>query len=231
MIVITSRLKNGFKDFCYLLDQGYPKKSALNFTANHLQLTKEERFILARTACSQDYLRKISKKVINNPLKIRNHNFCIDFYNHYTTFQSFIDREPLIRCRDGFIRDIFSILHSKKDLRIQEKLINKYLKHYLKLNPESLIFYFDKQRSNSRIHLKILEDIIDSFSIKGEGVLSSSVDYDLKTKQDVIIFSHDSIIIREAESSFNYFSWLIELKSQKRKLYNQILHFDGEEQE
>lgn len=226
MIVISPRLKDGYKDFCYLLDRGYPKQSALNFIANHFQLTKQERFISNRMACSQKFLKKIRRKIIINPMKLRNNEFNIDFYNHFTTFQSLVDKDPLIKCRDGFIRDMFSILHSKKYLRIQESLINKYLEYYLELNPRSLVFYFDKQRSHSQIHLRILEDSINSLSIKGEGVLSSSVDHELKTKQDVIIFSHDSIIIGEAESSFNYFSWLIKFISQKDEVYNQILYFD-----
>ncbi|MHA2052808.1 MAG: DUF434 domain-containing protein [Candidatus Hodarchaeales archaeon] len=227
MIIPSLNLKDSYSDLCFLLDRGYPKQSALNYISNHYQLTKRDRYILNRASCSHEDYEIINRKVIKNPLELRNKDFYIDLYNQYTTFQSLIDDEPLLSCRDGFIRDLFSILHSKKDLRIQEDMVEKYLEGYLKLNPESLTLYFDQQRSHSRIHLRNFEEILNSFSIKGFCVLSSTVDHDLKTQQEVIIFSHDSIILRESESSFNYFNWFMEIKRKKNGLNNQILNFDG----
>jgi hypothetical protein len=212
------------------LDHGYPKDSALTFVANHFTLPKNERFILNRAAFSKNEVSLITKGRIDNPENLRDQPFHIDFYNQYTTFQSLLDNEPIICCRDGFLRDLFSLFHSKRDLRLNSKPMEQFILSIVKLNPSFLILYLDQQRSNSATHAEMLQRIMNRNDILGQCIVTRSVDHQLKISKTGITFSHDSFILREVKFSFDYIDWYIKNKNFKTDLTNQLLDFHTKEE-
>ena len=149
----------------YLLDQNYPKKSALTFVANHYTLNKKLRNILNRASLSINLVTAIQNNLVKDYNTLKGREFHIDAYNQLTTFFSLNNNDPLIICRDGILRDIFSSLHTKRDLRIDRELLIPYFSSLLKLAPGSVHFYFDKQVSFSKEHVKLFSTFFQELKI------------------------------------------------------------------
>jgi len=81
------------------------------------------------------------------------------------------------------------------------------------LKPNQIILCFDKQRSKSKEHSRLFENIFHQQDIKGSCLLLKAVDYHLKNLTDSIILSHDSIILKETKFSFDFFNWYIQEKN------------------
>jgi hypothetical protein len=199
-----------YSEINWLLDKGYTKKSAIDFVGNHYKFPKKIRYILSRATQAIEKLEKIASGKITESKKLEGRIFNIDLYNQITSFQSLLDNEPLIICRDGIYRDIFSVLHSKKQLRFNINLVSRYIKGLLVLKPRFLSVYIDQQRSNSKKHSQIVEEVLRKNLIPGECIVSKSVDYMLKIQTEGVIFSHDSVVLINSKANFDYLHWSVE---------------------
>jgi hypothetical protein len=196
----------------YLLDRNYPKKSALTFVANHYTLDNKMRNILNRAALPLNLTQEIKGNLVNYG-SLKGKEFHIDAYNQLTTFFSLQNNDPLIICRDGFLRDIFSSLHVKRDLRINHDLLIPYFESILKLEPKNVHFYFDKQISFSNEHARLTNTLLQEFDLLGSCKTYKSVDWYLKKQTKDIVLSHDSTILSVAPHCFDFFSWFLKMMS------------------
>ncbi|PWI49119.1 hypothetical protein CEE45_02975 [Candidatus Heimdallarchaeota archaeon B3_Heim] len=225
MINFSNITLASYEELCFLLDNGYPKKSALTFVANHYNYDENERFILNRVAVPRHLVEKIKRNKIAEPSKLANQVFTIDIYNQFTTFQTLFNNEPIILCRDGVFRDIFSLLHSKKELLFRKEMIKKFLFNVFKLKPHYIYLYFDKQRSKSGVHSTKFQNILDKFELPGRCIVTKSVDHCLKVQTDVITFTHDSIILNEVQAGFDFIRWYIENNTVKTQLIDRFFNY------
>ena len=214
-----------YSEINWLLDKGYSKKSAVDFVGNHYNFPKKIRYILNRATQASDNIENITRKKIIDPKKLEGLHFYIDLYNQFTSFQSLLDYEPLIICRDGIYRDIFSVLHSKKKLRFDISLVTSYITGLLALKPGFLSLYIDQQRSNSKTHSQIVEKVIKKSLVLGECIMSKSVDYILKIQTDGVIFSHDSIVLESSIANFDYFHWYVKNSDLGSQFTAQLINF------
>jgi hypothetical protein len=209
MVNFSNITLTSYEELCYLLDKGYPKKSALTFVANHHKYSESERIILNRVTLPRRLVEQINQNMITDPCKVSSQVICIDAYNLYTTFQSLIDNEPVLLCRDGVFRDIFSILHVKSELKFQDEMVVKFLLSIFELRPQYVFLYFDRQRSKSGIHSLKFQRILDEYKFPGKCIVTKTVDQYLKAQTNGIVFSHDSIILSEALASFDFIKWYV----------------------
>lgn len=222
-------LLRAYCDLIYLLDKGYPKMSALTFVTNHYKISKSERSILNRAAFSLTDVEAINSKKIKDPSILGGKVIIVDLYNQYTSYQSVLDNDPIILARDGVVRDIFSILHSKKDLRINSQMVESFLSSLIELNPKHMYLFFDKQRSKSKEHIRIFNRILKQYKIAGSCVILKAVDHHLKSQTDSIILSHDSIVLKNVNFCFDFIYWYIKEKNLKWKIEKQFISFQCEE--
>jgi hypothetical protein len=206
-------LNQAYCDLIYLLDRKYPKKSALTFVANHYTLDKKQRNILNRAALPSNIVKVIKNNLVKDYDLIKGKELHIDAYNQITTFYSLKNNDPVIICRDGFLRDIFSSLHTKRDLQIDRELLIPYFESVKKLNPKSVHFYFDKQISFSLEHVKLAYALFQEFDLLGSCETYESVDWYLKKQTEEIVLSHDSTILTVAPHCFDFFSWFLKMMS------------------
>ena len=155
----------------------------------------------------------IQSNLVKDYDELKGREFHIDAYNQLTTFYSLKNNDPLIICRDGVLRDIFSTIHTKRDLRIDRELLIPYFKSILKLEPNSLHFYFDKQISFSREHRKFVTALFQEFDLLGSCEIYKAVDWCLKNKTKEIVLSHDSNVLTKASNCFDFFSWFLNVDS------------------
>jgi hypothetical protein len=180
--------------------------------ANHYTLDNKIRNILNRAALPLILVQEIKKNLVNYD-SLKGKEFHIDAYNQLTTFYSLQNNDLLIICRDGFLRDIFSSLHVKRDLRIDHDLLIPYIESILKLEPKTVHFYFDKQISFSKEHARLTNALIREFNLLGSCETYKSADWYLKKQTKEIVLSHDSTILSVAPHCFDFFSWFLKMMS------------------
>ena len=218
-------LVKAYSEINWLLDKGYSKKNVIDFVGNHYRIPKKTRFILNRATQAINDVKNVTRNKVPDLEYLKGLPFNIDFYNQFTSFQSLIDREPLIICRDGIYRDIFSVIHSKKQLRINNNSVTKYITALCVLKPTFLTLYIDQQRSNSTKHSQIVEEVLRKNKIPGKCVVSKSVDHMLKIQDKGVTFSHDSIILARSKANFDYFCWYVEKSGQGSQYTTQLINF------
>ncbi|MFW9855891.1 MAG: DUF434 domain-containing protein [Candidatus Thorarchaeota archaeon] len=200
------RLLNPYCDLVYCLDRGYPKTSALTFVANHHNLDQVYRNILSRAALPLLEVQEIERKLIRDPDDLRDNILYVDGYNQLSTYYSLANKDPLILCRDNLLRDIFSSLHSKKNLQIEERFIESFLLGLLPFQPLRVVILLDRQRSHSKTHATIVRNVMAKIGMDGICKVTKSVDSLLKQKTKGITLSHDSAILCSVSRCFDLFN-------------------------
>jgi hypothetical protein len=228
-LVFKEKLIFAYCEMIFLLDHGYPKRSVLNFIANHYNLEKKFRNILNRAALSVKQVKVIKEHLILDTSVLSGKNIYIDAYNQLSTFFSLKNHDPIIICRDGVFRDIFSSIHGKKNLRVDREFLSSYLRIISELNANNIIFYFDKQRSHSRDHANTVTEIFQTLGILGTCKLVSCVDKSLKEKNQGIVFSHDSAVLEVVPYCFDFNSWYIRVGSKNTFPQKMFLNFQAVE--
>ncbi|MHA1974975.1 MAG: DUF434 domain-containing protein [Candidatus Hodarchaeales archaeon] len=200
-------LEKAYCDIIYLLDRGYPKASVINFITDHYVMDKSLRAILKRVSLSEREIIQIKKKQIKNISLLSNCTMCVDVYNQIITFFSMLSKDPLFICRDGLVRDIFSILHNKSDLKIDFSIISSFLSAIKLLSSKKVIFFLDSPISHSALHCKLINESILQIGLNGECFCVKSVDYELKNINHGVVLSHDSIILLNTHLFFDFIMW------------------------
>ncbi|MHA1213893.1 MAG: DUF434 domain-containing protein [Candidatus Hodarchaeales archaeon] len=207
VLKVKALLDKAYCDLIYLLDHGYPKASALKFIADHYVMNKNLRDILKRVSFSKEQIIRIKKKQIKNPSLLTNRTLFVDMYNQLTTFFSLFSKDPIFICRDGLIRDIFSLIHNKSDLKIELPIITSFLEAVKLLSPKQVFFYLDSPISHSALHCELINESILQVGLNGECRCVKSVDYELKNIDYGVAISHDSIILLYTPSFFDFIMW------------------------
>ncbi|MHA1543365.1 MAG: DUF434 domain-containing protein [Candidatus Hodarchaeales archaeon] len=114
---------------------------------------------------------------------------------------------------------------ASKQLRFNINSVTRYIKGLLVLKPHFLSIYIDQQRSNSKKHSQIVEEVLRKNLIPGECIVSKSVDYMLKIQTEGAIFSHDSVVLVSSIASFDYLHWSVENIDLGSQFTTQLINF------
>ncbi|MFU0826588.1 MAG: DUF434 domain-containing protein [Lachnoclostridium sp.] len=187
------------KDILYLIEQGYPIKSASTFVGNHYLLSERQRLALARaTSTYETILNRKSKQITG---KLKDQKVFIDGLNVIITLEVALSGSVLIQCMDGTIRDLAGLrgtyrLIDKTDVAIT--LIGSKLES---LEIGYAHFYLDCPVSNTgRLKQRILE-LLDPYAFHTEVELVNNADVILEKSSNVI--TSDAIILNKCLSWIN----------------------------
>lgn len=193
MLKIKESIKKAQVELRFLLNRGYRKKVALEFVANHHQLTRSQRNILVRTVFSKEDI-KSHKKTKTSIEEIKKRKLGIDGYNVLITIESIIDDKHL-KCDDGFIRDIKASFgnyeindKTKEALKLIKKLFNKH-------EPNNVTFLYDKPVSKSGELAGLTRHILKNFNTDAKTVKN----VDLKLREYEVVASSDRGVIEHSE--------------------------------
>jgi hypothetical protein len=193
-------------DIRYLLENGYPRKSAVGFVCDHYRLDVDSRHILSRTVIAGPICEKRRKKFLPCD-KIRGEDIIIDGYNIIIGMESILEKKAIL-CDDSVVRDVKGV---SRNFRISEnthKAIELILSFLKEKSPSQVFFIFDSQISKSGVLAKVLCEKIVISGLKGNASTSRHVDHDLKCSQ-YIVASSDSVIIDAAEKVVNFLFCMI----------------------
>jgi len=194
LLKINSKLRKAVHDLRYLLDQGYPRESAVNFVANHYRLPLGERHLLARCVFSRGEIAIHKSKVISGK-KVNGKHLGVDGYNTLITLESILTGKQVVRCDDGYIRDLRAIFGKYKLSRATDRALAELLEILGRARPRDVVVLFDKQVSRSGELAGATRRGLKKFGLKGNSRATSGVDFKLRAF-DVVASSDRAIIWR-----------------------------------
>lgn len=191
-------LKKAQQEILYLIERGYPIKSASTFVGNHYMLSERQRLAIVRATAEHEIVEMRLNKLVK---EIRGQEVFIDGLNLIITLEVALAGSTLIRCMDLTIRDLAGLrgtyrLIDKTDVAIQ--LIGDKLTD---LGVSRATFYLDAPVSNTgRLKTRIYE-LLESYPFEVSVVLEGNVDYSLKNLRNVV--TSDAIILNHCGSYLN----------------------------
>lgn len=188
------------EDLYFLLNRGYPIKTASTFIGNHYLLSERQRVALTRIVSE--------KQKINDRLRkqewlehLAGETIHIDGFNTIITLEVALSGSPILKCMDGTYRDLAGLrgtysLIDKTDIAIQ--CIFTQLQKY---SIRKAVFWLDAPVSNSgRLKCKIAEIAdVEHFDVQIE--ITNEVDKKLYDLAHVV--TSDSIILDHCKGWVN----------------------------
>lgn len=195
--MLTPELREAIKDLRYILNRGYNRASGVEFVSNHYCLELQQRHLLARCVFSKKEIIEHKEKLINLR-EIQDKRLSIDGYNVLITVESILDRGQIIKCDDGFIRDLQAVFGKYRMSDATEEALNKILKTLEESKPREIIFYYDKQVSRSGELAGITRSKINYSELNGNAKTTVGTDADIRDHE--IAASSDRAIIKKTKS-------------------------------
>jgi len=207
------KLKTAQEELRFLLDRGYPIKSAMTFVGNHHQLTVRQALAVTRATSSRASLELRQKKRLA-PEALAGRTVYIDGFNLIITLEVALSDGMLFVGQDGCIRDLAELRGSYRLIPQTSKAIELIHDALTKLNAGKAVIYLDQPVSNSgRLKEKIYE-INWPISVDVEIVRSP----DALLKKLPCVVTGDSVILDECESWFNMTAHILEQSGLRQKL-------------
>lgn len=206
-------LKRAAKDICYLMEQGYPIKSASTFVGNHYLLSERQRLALVRSISVQKQITIRKQKEIVSLEE--DATLYIDGFNTIITLEVAFSGVPLFGCMDGTIRDLAGLRGTYRLIDKTKLAVDAIAKVLLKYKVRKVVFYLDAPVSNSGRLAQLLREHYKDLPFTLEIEVIHQVDSVLQ-KLDHVVTS-DAIILDHAESWFNLVKKALELEKLEYK--------------
>ena len=194
-----SKLKSTGEDLYYLINRGYPIKSASEFVGNHYLLSERQRLALVRSVSTE---KQISGRKAKERLHLeKGSTVYIDCFNTVISLEIAFSGSTLLLCMDGAVRDLAGLrgtyrLIDKTDLAIDS--IRKVLE---KEQAGEVHFLLDAPVSNSgRLKGRIAERMEGS-PVQATFEVIPDVDRNLYDRENVV--TSDAAILDRCRSWFN----------------------------
>lgn len=200
-------MDNAASDIRFLLERGYPQKSAVGFVCDHYRLDVKARYLLSRTVLAREVAERRLAKFLPCE-KIEGSSIVIDGYNIIIGMESILEKKAYL-CDDGVIRDIKGAFRSFKVSSNTENVVGLILGFLKEMKPENVVFLLDSQISKSGMLAQRLRKMLGEAGLKGDARTSKHVDYDLKRCGEIVA-SSDGVIIDEAGRVVNLLRCVIE---------------------
>ncbi len=211
---IDNKLRNAVHDLRHLLDRGYPRDSAITFVSNHYRLPLDRRHLLARCLFSKREVAEHRRKAVKASA-VRGKRLGVDGYNVLITLESILACKQVVRCDDGYIRDLRAIFGKYKPSRATDRALAELLNVLRRAMPGKVIVLFDKQASRSGELAGATRRGLKKFSLQGDSWAIGGVDFKLRAFD--VVASSDRAVIERAKAV-----WDIPAELLKRKKANVI---------
>ena len=191
------KLGNAIRDLRYLLDHGYPRDSAVTFVANHYRIPAKERHLLTRCVFSKQETEKHRKKAVG-PRWVKGKRLGVDGYNVLITVEGILAGRHVIRCDDGFVRDLQAIFGKYRTTPLTPQAKTAISKLIALARPERVDVLFDQQVSRSGELAASFREEMKRLGIEGDARTVAGVDY--KVRGFEVVASSDRAIIARAKA-------------------------------
>ncbi len=206
------KLVRAVRDLRYLLDQGYPRGSAVNFVSNHYRFPLDQRHLLARCVFSRREVAEHLKKAVGAGA-VRGKRLGVDGYNVLITLESILTGKRVVRCDDGYIRDLRAIFGKYRSTPATARAISALAETIAKARLKFVAVLFDKQVSRSGELAAEVRRQLDQAGLKGDASAIGGVD--MKLRAFDVVASSDRAVIERAKAVWDLPAELLKRKKAK----------------
>lgn len=136
------------RDFFFLQNRGYPRRSALEWVGNRYELEHLERQLLHRGVFGQrDALRRLARR--GRGIVWREEWLVVDGHNVQITVESALLGRPVLRANDGPIRDLAGQSARFRLTETSELAVDLVFRFLSEFRPARALFLFDAPISQS----------------------------------------------------------------------------------
>lgn len=196
-VPLRRELLEAAKDFCFLLNRGYKRKSSLDLVSSRYLLSREERLILYRSVFPQNVSESRLKKLVDIR-EIRDKTIVVDVFNLTSTTVSAMLRDTLVLGTDKIVRDVAA---TRRKIKYRDIYISGMIISFLfiyRFSPLKVIAVFDAPISRSAEFARVLAEICGNLGVDCEIILSRHADADtirLSRLYDAVTVSSDSVVV------------------------------------
>jgi len=195
--MLSAKLADAVRDLRFLLNQGYPRDSAVTFVANHYRLKLNERHLLARCVFSRAEVVSHQAKAVSGA-KVRGKRLGVDGYNVLITTESILAGKPVVRCDDGFVRDLRAIFGKYRMSSVTPRALASIIKTIAGARPDNVIIMFDSQMSRSGELAAEVRRRLKQVGLRGDAQTVAGVDF--KVRGLDIVATSDRATIERAKA-------------------------------
>jgi len=186
-------------DITYLLNRGYPYKSAVTFVGNHYLLTERQRNALMRICVSDEMLKTRKQKQL--PSLPEKCTVNIDAFNAVVLMETALSHSMLLLGRDGCCRDLSGLAGTYAVIEKTDPAIEHIIEKLQEQHVSKAVWWIDAPVSNSgRLKAKIA-DIGEGYPFGLDIRIQKDVDRELYGKE--LVATSDSIILDHCASWVN----------------------------
>lgn len=184
----------------YLVNEGYPIKSASVFVGNHFLLSERQRLALVRSISSDQQLKCRRAKECKKEA-LRGQTVFIDGFNTVITLEIALCGSLLLTCMDGTIRDLAGLRGTYRLIDKTEPALRLIADTLEDLGVKRAVFYLDAPVSNSGRLKSLIADVWETYPTELDICVINDVDRVLQGLGFVI--TADAVILDNCESWFN----------------------------
>lgn len=198
------KLREAQRDLQFLLNRGYPMKSAMTFVGNHHQLTTRQALAVTRaTAATERLVQRAQKRLL--PPDIAGKSVYIDGFNLIITLEVALSNGMLFIGQDGCLRDLAELRGTYRLIPQSAAAIELIRQALLDIGAAAAIFLLDEPVSNSgRLKTQIYET---DWPLPVKVQIVRSPDALLKQLPQVI--TSDAIILDACQIWFNMAAYMM----------------------
>ena len=208
-LMVGNKLRNAVCDLRYLLNQGYPRDSAVTFVANRYRLPLEQRHLLARCVFSRTEVTELRRRAVKTGV-LQGKRLGVDGYNVLITLESILTGRQVVKCDDGYIRDLRAIFGKYKPSLATDRALVELLGILRRARPKEVVVLFDKQVSRSGELAGATRRGLEKLGLRGDSRTASGVDFKLRAFD--VVASSDRAIIKRAKAVWDIPSELLKRK-------------------
>jgi hypothetical protein len=181
----------------YLLGRDYAADAALKLVGDHHQLTARQRKAVLRASAPDSALHgRLARRVSSEAL--RGATLAIDGFNCLISLEAMLSKAPILRCRDGVLRDMASVhgtYRSVAETQLAAELLFTALQRYGVARAELLL---DRPVGNSGRTRELLERCAATCTFELMVSLRDRVDPELAVSAHIVASSDSWILDRAA---------------------------------
>jgi hypothetical protein len=192
-------LKKAQQELLYLMERGYPVKSASTFVGNHYMLSERQRLALIRATSEREIVAMRLNKRLTGPLPGQEVN--IDGLNLIITLEVALSGSTLIRGMDGTLRDLAGLRGTYRLIDKTDPAILLIGDKLTELMIAKATFYLDAPVSNTGRLKTRLQELLGTYPFEVAVELVGNADALLQKLGNVV--TSDAIILNHCNSYLN----------------------------
>jgi len=204
------RLRRGAADLRYLLERGYAQPGALKLVGDRFQFLGRQRQALYRSVFAPSESEKIRSSRVE-PEEVSGRPLLIDGHNVLITIETALAGGLLIRCDDGFLRDIAEKHGSYRRSEHTERAIALLREALGVLEPSTVSLFLDRPIPFSGLLARRLREAVGERAVVS---VAPSADGAIKEEEreseDAVVATSDSALLRSCSRTFDLPSFVVE---------------------